>query len=75
MLLPLAGECMFCPAADHAPATNTFTDSKGYVYRLCPRHYEPLRAWQLRGSPSGKALRGGSRILGLKERSGALTHG
>lgn len=48
MLLPLAGECMFCPRTEHQPATNTFTDTKGYVYLLCPRHYEPLRQWKHR---------------------------
>ena len=39
---------MFCPRAEHAPATNTFTDTSGYVYLLCPRHYEPLRQWKER---------------------------
>jgi histone acetyltransferase (RNA polymerase elongator complex component) len=48
MLLPLAGECMFCPAAEHVQATTTYTDRFGYVYLLCPRHYEPLRQWKHR---------------------------
>ena len=42
---------MFCPRAEHVPATNTFTDTTGgkpYVYLLCPRHYEPLRVWKER---------------------------
>ena len=39
---------MFCAKAHHVLASNTYTDRFGYVYLLCPRHYEPLRDWQER---------------------------
>lgn len=44
-----AGEvCQFCPAGDRAPAVRTHTGPDGYVYRLCLKHYEPLKRWKER---------------------------
>lgn len=68
-IAPAGAVCMFCPAHPPTPASNTFTDSKHFVYTLCPRHYAPLRASQLRGSPSGRAHRGGGGILRMRERT------
>ena len=39
---------MFCSRYEHVLATNAYTDRFGYVYLLCPRHYEPLRQWKER---------------------------
>jgi hypothetical protein len=39
---------MFCNRAEHVLATNQYVDRFGYVYLLCPRHYEPLRRWKHR---------------------------
>ena len=66
-LAPPGAVCMFCPAHPPTPAAHTFTDSQRFVYTLCPRHYAPLRAWQLQGSPSGSAHRGGGGILRMRE--------
>jgi histone acetyltransferase (RNA polymerase elongator complex component) len=63
VLLPLAGECMFCPRAEHQPATNQYADRFGYVYLLCPRHYEPLRQWKERLRQRERKRQSGRGIL------------
>lgn len=79
-IAPAGAVCMFCPAHPPTPASHTFTDSQRFVYTLCPRHYAPLRAWQLQGSPSGSAQRrglprGGGGILRMRETLDGPSHG
>lgn len=46
--------CQLCPKADRVPATRTHTDSQGYVYRLCQKHYAPIQQWRNKQSaPKG----------------------
>ena len=58
------GCCQFCPRAERVPGiflfSNPEVDRSGYVYRLCERHFRPLRrlAQQLAQREAKRRTRG-----------------
>ena len=57
-MTPLPSDpCQFCPTGTTAPATHhhTVREKAGrtgrtytYTYRLCDKHYQPLKVWKLK---------------------------
>jgi hypothetical protein len=57
------GVCCLCPQTPYGPrtpSTSAYTDSTGYTYHLCDRHYRPIRRWLQRlAEREAKRLAGG----------------